>query len=98
MRPSVPTSGWNEVAINDPCLTATILPTAGPALTRESTSMTFLLALPAIVVTACFFVIWFGIEDVRGVSTGGIDYVLVGTEEPLANALRAYLHKRERLG
>src|SRR3546814_11179133 len=36
--------------------------------------MTFLLALPAIVVTACFFVIWFGIEDVRGVSTGGIDY------------------------
>ncbi|NYG59158.1 MFS family permease [Nocardioides daedukensis] len=40
----------------------------------ESTSMTFLLALPAIVVTACFFVIWFGIEDVRGESTGGIDY------------------------
>jgi hypothetical protein len=24
--------------------------------------------------------------------------VLVGTEEPMAHALRAYLHKRERLG
>ncbi|KQY57091.1 MULTISPECIES: MFS transporter [unclassified Nocardioides] len=39
----------------------------------EATSMTFLLSLPAIVVTACFFVIWFGIEDVRGVSSGGVD-------------------------
>ncbi|WP_067441058.1 MFS transporter [Nocardioides jensenii] len=38
-----------------------------------ATSMTFLLALPAVVVTACFFVIWFGIEDVRGASTGGVD-------------------------
>ena len=28
----------------------------------------------------------------------GIDYVLVGTDEPMAHALRAYLHKRERLG
>ncbi|KRF12475.1 transporter [Nocardioides sp. Soil797] len=39
----------------------------------EATSMTFLLTLPAIVVTACFFVIWFGIEDVRGASSGGVD-------------------------
>jgi uncharacterized protein (DUF58 family) len=28
----------------------------------------------------------------------GIDYVVVGTDEPMAHALRAYLHKRERLG
>jgi uncharacterized protein (DUF58 family) len=28
----------------------------------------------------------------------GIDYVLVPTDEPLAQALRAYLHKREKLG
>ena len=40
----------------------------------ESTSMTVLLALPAIVVTVCFFVIWFGIEDAPGISTGGIDW------------------------
>ncbi|MDN5893488.1 MAG: MFS transporter, partial [Nocardioides sp.] len=39
----------------------------------ESTSMTFLLMLPAIVVSACFVVIWFGIENVRGESTGGVD-------------------------
>ena len=40
----------------------------------ESTSMTVLLALPAIVVTLCFFVIWFGIEDAPGTSDGGIDW------------------------
>ena len=40
----------------------------------ESTSMAVLLALPAIVVTACFAVIWFGIEDAPGVSSGGIDW------------------------
>ena len=40
----------------------------------EATSMTVLLALPAVAVTACFFVIWFGIEDAPGESTGGIDY------------------------
>jgi uncharacterized protein (DUF58 family) len=28
----------------------------------------------------------------------GIDYVVVPTDEPLAAALRAYLHKRQRLG
>ncbi len=32
----------------------------------EATSMGFLLALPAIVVTGVFFVIWFGIEDAPG--------------------------------
>ena len=32
----------------------------------EATSMSVLLALPAIVVTLCFFVIWFGIEDAPG--------------------------------
>ena len=39
----------------------------------EATSMTVLLALPAIVVSLCFVVIWFGIEDLPGTSTGGID-------------------------
>ena len=39
----------------------------------EATSMGFLLALPAIVVTAVFFVIWFGVEDAPGTSTGGFD-------------------------
>lgn len=28
----------------------------------------------------------------------GIDYAVIGTDEPLAHALRAFLHKRERLG
>ena len=28
----------------------------------------------------------------------GIDYVLVETDQPMVHALRAYLHKRERLG
>ena len=41
----------------------------------ESTSMTVLLMLPAIVVSVCFVVIWFGIEDVPGRGTGGIDWV-----------------------
>jgi hypothetical protein len=44
----------------------------------ESTSMTFLLALPAIAVTAVFFVIWFGIEDAPGAATGGIDWAGLG--------------------
>ena len=39
----------------------------------ESTSMTVLLALPAIAVTLCFVVIWFGVEDAPGESTGGMD-------------------------
>jgi hypothetical protein len=40
----------------------------------EATSMAVLLALPAIVVTLVFFVIWFGIEDAPGVATGGYDW------------------------
>ena len=44
----------------------------------ESTSMTVLLALPAIAVTVCFFVILVGIEDRPGVSTGGIDTTGLG--------------------
>lgn len=39
----------------------------------ERTSMTVLLSLPAIVVTACFVVIWFGIAAEPGTSSGGID-------------------------
>ncbi|HEX6134976.1 MAG TPA: DUF58 domain-containing protein [Longimicrobiales bacterium] len=34
----------------------------------------------------------------RELAPQGIDYVLIGTDEPMAHALRAYLHKRERLG
>jgi hypothetical protein len=40
----------------------------------EATSMGFLLALPAIVVTAVFFVVWLGIEDAPGGATGGYDW------------------------
>lgn len=40
----------------------------------ESTSMEVLLALPAIAVTAVFFVILFGIEDAPGDATGGFDW------------------------
>lgn len=40
----------------------------------EATSMTVLLMLPAIAVTVCFAVIWFGIEDMEGTSTGGLDW------------------------
>ena len=39
----------------------------------ESTSMTFLLMLPAIVVSLCFFVIWFGVADTPPVATGSLD-------------------------
>lgn len=34
----------------------------------------------------------------RSLRPFGIDYVVVDTDQPLARALRAYLHKRERLG
>ncbi len=44
----------------------------------EATSMTVLLMLPAIVVTAVLVVIWFGIEDAPGESTGGIDWAGFG--------------------
>ena len=43
----------------------------------EATSMAFLLALPAIVVSIVFFVIWFGIEEMEGTSTGGLDLSLI---------------------
>lgn len=39
----------------------------------EATSMTVLLMLPAIVVTVCLGLIWWGIEDAPGESSGGID-------------------------
>jgi MFS family permease len=41
----------------------------------ESTSMTVVLMLPAIVVTVCFFVILFGIERDPGTPGGGIDWI-----------------------
>ncbi len=44
----------------------------------EATSMELLLALPAIVVTAVFFVVWLGIEDTPGEGTGGYDWVGLG--------------------
>src|SRR5699024_10413230 len=37
------------------------------------TSMTVLLTLPAVAVTLCFFVIWFGIEHVPVVREGSLD-------------------------
>src|SRR6478736_6604429 len=40
----------------------------------DATSMTVLLALPAIAVTLCLVVIWFGIEDMEGTATGGLDW------------------------
>jgi MFS family permease len=40
--------------------------------------MSTLLMLPAIAVTAVFFVIWFGVEDRPGQATGGIDLVGLG--------------------
>ena len=41
----------------------------------ESTSMTVVLMLPAIVVTVCFFVILFGIETRPGHAGGGFDWI-----------------------
>jgi len=40
----------------------------------EATSMNVLLTLPAIAVTLCLFVIWFGVEDAPGEATGGFDW------------------------
>jgi MFS family permease len=39
----------------------------------ESTSMTVLLSLPAVAVTACFVVVWFGVERDRGQAMGRYD-------------------------
>ena len=55
----------------------------------ESTSMTVLLMLPAIAVTICFVVIWFGIEDVPGRATGGIDWVGFGLITAVLGVLMA---------
>jgi MFS family permease len=41
-------------------------------------SMPVLLSLPAVVVTLCLVVVWFGVEDRPGESTGGIDWVGLG--------------------
>jgi MFS family permease len=57
----------------------------------ESTSMNVLLMLPAIVVTVCFVVIWFGIEDVPGRATGGIDWVGFGMITAVLGVLMAGL-------
>ncbi|MET1057956.1 MAG: MFS transporter [Nocardioides sp.] len=53
--------------------TAVIIGAVTSGALVESTSMEVLLMLPAIVVTLCLAVIWFGIEDTPGESTGGID-------------------------
>jgi len=44
----------------------------------EATSMTTLLTLPAIAVSICFVVIWFGIERAPGESSGTYDYAGLG--------------------
>jgi len=44
----------------------------------EATSMTVLLMLPAIVVTVCLGLIWWGIEDAPGEAGGGIDWAGLG--------------------
>jgi Na+/melibiose symporter-like transporter len=36
--------------------------------------MTVLLSLPAVVVTLCLLAIWFGVEDLPGTASGGIDW------------------------
>ena len=41
----------------------------------EALSMPVLLMLPAAVVTLCLVAIWFGVEDLPGTATGGIDWV-----------------------
>jgi MFS family permease len=40
----------------------------------EATSMPVLLALPAVAVTLCLVVVWFGVEDLPGTATGGFDW------------------------
>ncbi len=38
------------------------------------------------------------VEWERALRPQGVDYLVIETDQPLARALRAYLHKRERLG
>ena len=40
----------------------------------ESTSMTVVLALPAVAVTLCFAAVWYGVADTAPVATGRIDW------------------------
>jgi len=40
----------------------------------ESTSMTVVLALPAVAVTLCFIAVWYGVADTEPVATGRIDW------------------------
>ncbi|MDO9456630.1 MFS transporter [Nocardioides sp.] len=44
----------------------------------EATSMPVLLALPAVAVTLCLVVVWFGVEDLPGTATGGYDWTGLG--------------------
>ena len=55
-------------------VTAVIIGALTSGALVESTSMEVLLMLPAIAVTLCLVVIWFGIEDAPGEATGGIDF------------------------
>jgi len=57
---------------------AVIMGAVTSGLLVESTGMNLILALPAVVVTAVFFVIMLGIEDTRGDSSGGIDWTGLG--------------------
>jgi MFS family permease len=57
---------------------AVIIGAVTSGLLVETTGMNLILALPAVVVTAVFFVIMFGIEDTRGDSSGGIDWIGLG--------------------
>ena len=57
---------------------AVIIGAVTSGLLVDTIGMNVLLALPAMVVTAVFFVILFGIEDAPGESTGGIDWVGFG--------------------
>ncbi len=54
---------------------AVIIGALTSGLLVETTGMNVLLALPALVVTAVFFVILFGIESAPGDSSGGIDWM-----------------------
>lgn len=55
----------------------------------EATSMTVLLAIPAVVVTVCLVLVWFGVEDLPGTSSGGLDlggFALISTSLGLVMA------------
>lgn len=54
---------------------AVIIGALASGILVESIGMTALLAIPALVVTVAFVVIWFGVEGAPGEATGGIDWV-----------------------